>query len=119
MSEDGRCDGCEFVEQLRRDLETKHGQNRKDIHGLRNEAQKLVLEIVDLRGKILPIIGNGQPGLLAKISDQIVDLTKQVTDVRIAQGMDSGRRGENEWLRSVVTSAVVGGLLILAQHFWK
>jgi hypothetical protein len=121
MSEDTHhCDGCAAIDQLRKELDQKHSQNRSDIHKFRNEMQGVLLEVTALRGKILPIIGgDGQPGILAQLRTELEGLRSLITDLRIAQGADAGRRGEFEWLRAILGSAVVGGLLILAQHAWK
>lgn len=120
MSEGAYCDGgCEPLDQLRRELTEKHAQNRSDIHRLSDDQQRLILEVAELKGKILPIVGNGQPGILAQISTKLDELADDVTELRIAQGADTGRRGEHEWLRAVIASAVIGFLLIVAQHVWK
>lgn len=114
------CEECAAIDKLREELNQKHSQNRADIHKFRNEVQVVLLEVTELRGRITPIIGgDGQTGILPQLRAELEVLRGLITDLRIAQGADAGRRGEFEWLRAILGSAVVGGLLILAQHAWK
>jgi hypothetical protein len=42
MSEDTHhCDGCAAIDQLRKELDQKHSQNRSDIHKFRNEMREV------------------------------------------------------------------------------
>ncbi|MBS1803531.1 MAG: hypothetical protein JST28_09190 [Acidobacteria bacterium] len=120
MSDDN-CEGCaELIQRLRGEIDTKHNQNRTDIHGFRNQVQAMLLEMSELRGKIIPIVGgDGQPGILAQLRTELEGLRTLITDLRIAQGADVGRRGENTWLRDHAATIVIGLLLVLAGHFWK
>lgn len=107
------------IAQLRRDLEDKHSQNRRDIHAIRNEQQKATLELAVMKTKFAPLVDNGQPGLISRMSTQLNEMSDTLTEVRIAQGADTGRRGEWDWTRDAIKAAIVGVLLMLAQHFWK
>lgn len=98
--------------QLRRDLEDKHSQNRRDIHAIRNEQQKATLELAVMKTKFAPLVDNGQPGLISRMNTKL-------DQVLIAQGTDTGRRAEWDWVRDGVKALIVGAMLVLAQHFWK
>ena len=120
------CGMAEAIAQLRREMDEKHQQNRKDIHDLRNLQQKSALEmanvrsdIADVKGKIMPLVDNGQPGLISKIADRLEQAFELITTIRIAQGEDKGRRGESDWLKGAITAIIVGLIIALVQHFWK
>jgi hypothetical protein len=107
------------IAALRRELNEKHQQNRVDIHQIKNDQQKAALEFTELEGRLKPLIGNGQPGLIAQMSKKLDEVIEQLTEVRIDQGSDKGRIKEWDWVRGVAATFIVGLLLILAQHFWK
>jgi hypothetical protein len=52
MSEETHhCDGCAAIDQLRKELDQKHSQNRSDIHKFRNEMQGVLLEVTELKAR--------------------------------------------------------------------
>lgn len=107
------------LSQLRRDLESKHQQNRKDIHAIRNDQQKIVLDLAKLEGKIMPLVDNGQPGLISRMVTKLEEVADTLTEVRVAQGTAAGRRTETDWLRDGVKALIVGVIVALVAHFWK
>ena len=112
--------GLEYeVRELRKALEEKHKQNRVDIHGMRNTLQAHMLHVAMMEAKLMPLVDNGHPGLISKLSDQIAAISKMLTDVQIVQGIDKGRRTVQEWLVDGVKTLIIGGILALVAHFWK
>lgn len=116
---DCKDDGCRDLHELRRDLEEKHRQNRADIHAIRNDQQKIVLQVTKLEGKVEPLVDNGQPGLISRMSDKLDEVIDQLTQVRIAQGSESGGDKANEWWRTALVAIIVALVSALAAHFWK
>jgi hypothetical protein len=58
--------------KVREDFAEKHKQNRTDIHGLKNDTQKIVNQQYIQGGQITNITekldGNGHPGLMADVN---------------------------------------------------
>lgn len=113
----------DFIEaafsRFRTEIGLKHTQNRSDIHALEKKQDALRLEMEQLRGRMEPYLDNGQPGLFSRMSTKLDGLISQVTDIRVAQGADAGRRDVYGWMRAVVASIIVGVLIVVAQHLWK
>jgi hypothetical protein len=76
------------LEELRRDMEAKHSQNRKDIHELRNGQQALQQQQHILELKLAPVIG---------IADKVDKINDTLQDMRVQQA-------ENKGLRDMVES---------------
>jgi hypothetical protein len=116
-------EGCHELDALRRDIEVKHQQNRRDIHFIREEQQRTALEIAKLEGKIMPLVDNGQPGTISKMSEKLDQVVNTLTEVRIAQSsaesVEAGRYGEHDWWRTALAPLIVGLALVLIDHFWK
>jgi len=116
-------EGCRDLNSLRRDFNEKHAQNRKDIHALRNEQQKLLLKQIELELKLNPIVGNGKPGLLDKMSGQIAAIAEDVQKIVIRRAAEIGsKEGELREKRhhsraSDKAIAIIGLLLVLAQVY--
>lgn len=108
---------------LRQDLDAKHNQNRRDIHDVRNKFQSLLLEFVQMQSKVKPLLDNGQPGLISKMSAKLDQLLDEINEVRVSQAQakstDEGRRDEGNWWRDAIKALIVGGAVALASHFWK
>ncbi len=104
---------------LRADLQEKHEQNRRDIHSIRNQQQSMVLQLAHLEGQVEPLIDNGQPGLITKLSGKIDEVVAAVRSVMLAQATEDGKRSANDWWRSLAAAIVVALIGALAAHFWK
>ncbi len=78
----------EKLERLRQELNDKHAQNRRDIHDLRNEQQEMLDRQHSLDLKLVPVLGNGMPGLVTKV-DEIVQV---VQDIRLEQAANATSR---------------------------
>jgi hypothetical protein len=100
-------------------LREKEAENRKDIHNMQTLQHQFSLALAKLSGKVEPLVDNGQPGAISRMNEKLDDLGDKVTQVLIAQGEADGRHNEFDWVRGVGASIIVGGLLVLAQHFWK
>lgn len=61
----------ERVEHLRRDLDDKHEQNRKDIHSLRNGQEHIVNSIWLIKVKLA--LWSGAGGAITAITLHLVD----------------------------------------------
>lgn len=123
MSLEEDCRGCSTLDKaisgLRKDMTEKHAQNRRDIHDMQRQQHQFSLDLTKLDGKVAPLVDNGQPGLISRMSDKLDDLNDKVTQVLVVQGEVDGRHSEFDWIRGVAASVIVGVLLVLAQHFWK
>jgi hypothetical protein len=125
--EEEDCGGCAGLSHLRRELgkdmdtlrkelDTKHQQNRNDIHALKNDHQKLLLNVFKLELTVKPLLDNGQPGLLTK-------LTNELAAVRLAQASSDTetktRRSFEDWLADGLKAGLIALVAALAAHFWK
>lgn len=124
------CEGCSDIEHLRQeyerlriDLEDKHKQNRLDIHKIRNDQQRMLLDMAKLEGSVKPLLDNGQPGLISKILTELRTVANSVTDLRIALGVttteNKTRWTDSESVKTAIITIAVAVIMIIANHFWK
>lgn len=75
------------LEDLRKELEDKHAQNRRDIHTIRNGQQEMLLKQQELELKLVPVLGIGAvPGLVEKVDE----ISRTLQDLRISIGKQGG-----------------------------
>lgn len=67
----------------------------------------------------MPLVDNGQPGLISRMVTKLEEVADTLTEVRVAQGTAAGRRTETDWLRDGVKALIVGVIVALVAHFWK
>lgn len=107
------------MQALRVENDERHRENREDVRTLGEKMHAIELELEDIKGKIKPLIDNGQPGIVSRMSAKLDEVVERLADVRVAQGAEAGRRGEGEWIRSALTALITGLVVVLAAHFWK
>ncbi|HVW78500.1 MAG TPA: hypothetical protein VHB45_12865 [Alloacidobacterium sp.] len=76
------------LEDLRKELNLKHAQNRKDIHDLRAGQQEMLDKQHLLEMKLVPVLGNGRPGLVEAVDE----IKRTLQDMRVEQANNAGAR---------------------------
>lgn len=105
------CDGeraCHLIENIKRDLDNKHQQNRQDIHDLRGIQQTMLENLHEIEKRVFPLVDNGQPGLVTRLAERIEELVGGLSqDVQKVTSSIDRMKGQSDaikWLLSVVIS---------------
>jgi hypothetical protein len=112
-------DGLESrFEAFCRDVDTKHAQNRKDIHDLRGKQQEMLdrQHLLDL--KLVPVLGNGKPGIVEKVDG----IQATVQEIKLALAVSGGLKKFLMWAIPVgvsVLAIVIPVFVVLLQAFLK
>jgi hypothetical protein len=95
------------IASIKDDVSAKHKQNRDSVHELKNDLQEIKLEQGIIAVNVEKLVGNGQPGIIAKLSDAIEDLRGEVSEMR-------GARKLMAWLVPIAVTLLIGvvGILI-------
>jgi len=101
------------IEELRKELDNKHTQNRRDIHDLRNRQQEMLNSQHALELKLAPVLGNGTPGVL----EQIAEVKETLQQILIGQAVATGIKKFLMWAIPVGISVLAIVIPILVVVF--
>lgn len=108
MQDCGGEKACHLIESIKRDLDSKHQQNRHDIHALRDGQQIVVDKLYEVEKRVFPLVDNGQPGLVTRLAERIEELvgglSEDVKQVTSSVDRIKGQSDAIKWLLSVVIS---------------
>lgn len=76
------------LDELRKDSEQKHAQNRRDIHELRNKQQEMLLGQHNLEVKLAPIFSQS-----AELVEKVDEMNATLQDMRVEWASHSGHAG--------------------------
>ncbi len=99
---------CHLIENIKRDLDSKHHENRKDIHALQEKQEHMVKELQEIEKRVFPLVDNGQPGLVTRLGERMEELVggivENVQTVTSSVDRMKGQADAIKWLLSVVIS---------------
>src|SRR5581483_169161 len=101
------------IEELRKELDKKHTQNRRHIHDLRNRQQEMLNSQHALELKLAPVLGNGTPGVL----EQIAEVKETLQQILIGQAVATGIKKFLMWAIPVGISVLAIVIPILVVVF--
>ncbi len=112
MSEEG-------LEKARAECAERHREQQGQLERVVAGHAELREDFYEFRGRLLPYLDNGQPGLFSRLTDKLDEAVGEITQLRIELGVDDGRRDAYRMVRAVIGPLIVGLVLVLAQHLWK